>query len=136
MKLRIRANTLRLRLVRAEVDALLANGETREAMPALGGALDYVFALGAGDAPTAELKTSAAGAELRVTWPRAEAIAWAQDPRAVGMRATVALPAGADGKAGELSLLVEKDFPCLVVREGEDDSDAFARPEDLPPQTC
>jgi len=136
MKLRIRANTLRLRLVRAEVDQLLASGETREAMPALGGALDYVFALGDEAAASAELKTSAAGAELRVTWPRAEATAWAQDPRAVGMRATVALPAATTAAAGELSLLVEKDFPCLVVREGEDDSDAFARPEDLPPQTC
>lgn len=136
MKLRIRANTLRLRLMRAEVDQLLAAGETGESMPALGGALAYAFALGDGDAAIAELKTGAHGVELRVTWPRAEATAWAQDPREVGMRATVALPAGADGKAGEVSLLVEKDFPCLVVREGEDDSDAFARPEDLPPQTC
>ena len=136
MKLRIRANTLRLRLVRAEVDQLLASGETREAMPALGGALDYIFALGDEATASAELKTSAAGAELRVTWPRAEATAWAQDPRAVAMRATVALPATAASAAGELSLLVEKDFPCLVVREGEDDSDAFARPEDLPPAAC
>ncbi len=140
MKLRIRSNTLRLRLVRAEVDQLLASGETREAMPALGGALDYVFALGDVATATAALKTSDAGAELRVTWPRAEATAWAQDPRAVGMRATVALPATATATttaaAGELSLLVEKDFPCLVVREGEDDSDAFARPEDLPPAAC
>lgn len=136
MKLRIRANTLRLRLVRAEVDQLLTSGETREAMPALGGALDYVFALGDVATASAELKASAAGAELRVTWPRAEATAWAQDPRAVGMRATLALPATVTAAAGELSLLVEKDFPCLVVREGEDDSDAFARPEDLPPAAC
>jgi len=42
MKLRIRANTLRLRLMRAEVDQLLAAGETGEAMPALGGVLATV----------------------------------------------------------------------------------------------
>jgi hypothetical protein len=136
MKLRIRANTLRLRLMRAEVEQLLATGETGESMPALGGVLAYAFALGDGDAATAELKTGAHGVELRVTWPRAEATAWAQDPREVGMRATVALSAMGTAAAGELALLVEKDFPCLIVREGEDDSDAFARPEDLPPQTC
>lgn len=136
MKLRIRANTLRLRLVRAEVDELLSSGETREAMPALGGALDYVFALGDIAAATATLTTGTAGTELRVTWPRAAATAWAQDPRAVGMRALVSLPATATAAAGELSLLVEKDFPCLVVREGEDDSDAFARPEGTEAPAC
>ena len=45
MKLRIRANTLRLRLVRAEVDELLATGQTREVMPVPGAALAYAFVL-------------------------------------------------------------------------------------------
>ena len=140
MKLRIRANTLRLRLVRAEVDELLATGQTREVMPVPGAALAYAFALdeaaAVGSTPTTTLVTTATGAELRVTWPRAEAEAWARDPSAVSLRGKVALPAaGADAPA-ELSLLVEKDFPCLVVREGEDDSDAFARPEGTEAPAC
>ena len=135
MKLRIRANTLRLRLVRAEVDELLATGQTREAMPVPGAALGYAFALADDPAPATSLTTGAAGAELRVTWPRAEAEAWARDPSAVSLRGKVPLAAGT-AESTELSLLVEKDFPCLVVREGEDDSDAFARPEGTPAPAC
>jgi hypothetical protein len=132
MKLRIRANTLRLRLVRAEVEQLLADGETREAMAMPGAALGYALALREVGEPAATLTTGAGGAELRVLWPRAAVVAWANDPRAVSLRAVVTLAGTEPG----LSLLVEKDFPCLVDREGEDDSDAFARPEDQPPQTC
>lgn len=134
MKLRIRANTLRLRLVRAEVDELLATGQTREVMPVPGAALGYAFALAESAAPATALTTGADGAELRVTWPRAEAEAWARDPSAVSLRGKVALPGGTE--PAELALLVEKDFPCLVVREGEDDSDAFARPDGTSAPTC
>lgn len=125
MKLRIRGNTLRLRLTRPEVDAVVQGGEAREAMALPGGpALAYVFARGEAGLPAATLVTGTAGAELRVTWPRAAVLAWAQDNSAVSLRALLPLAGGEDA----LSLLVEKDFPCLVVREGEDDTHAFARP--------
>lgn len=136
MKLRIRANTLRLRLVRAEVDELLATGQTREAMPVPGASLGYAFALDDAATPGTTLTLQAAGAELRVTWPRAEAEAWARDPSAVSLRGKVTWSAAGVDQPAELSLLVEKDFPCLVVREGEDDSDAFARPDGTPSPTC
>jgi hypothetical protein len=125
MKLRIRGNTLRLRLTRPEVDAVVEGGEAREAMALPGGAaLTYVFARGEAGLPAATLVAGAAGAELRVTWPRAAVQAWAADNSAVSLRALLPLAGGEDA----LSLLVEKDFPCLVVREGEDDTPAFARP--------
>jgi len=49
---------------------------------------------------------------------------WAESEE-VGIAATVGLGDGA------LALLIEKDFPCLTTRPGEDDSDAFGRDRPL-----
>ena len=60
---------------------------------------------------------------VTVGLPRADAARWFA-PYEVGVRGELVLP---DGE--RLSLLIEKDFPCLTARPGEDDSDAFPRPE-------
>ena len=60
--------------------------------------------------------------EISVTIPRPLFEHWLE-PQEVGISAMQVL---ADGKS--LSILIEKDFPCLTPRTGEDDTDAFARP--------
>jgi hypothetical protein len=62
---------------------------------------------------------------LTVSLPPDAARRWGTSEE-VEIRATLPL----DG--GTLELLIEKDFPCLTARPGEDDSDAFRRDQPLP----
>jgi hypothetical protein len=117
VKLRIRGDSLRLRLTRGEVDQLRATDEVRETVRFGPRALDYVLRCAELDAPRARFEDDAIVVEL----PRAAAHAWA-DTDQVGIEAEQALDDGA------LRLLIEKDFKCLAPREGEDDSDAFPHP--------
>jgi hypothetical protein len=122
MKLRIRGNSLRLRLSRGEVTELADRGRIDDAI---------VF----GSSPEARLGYSAVcadgvsvlsarigAASIGVTLPASLARAWAASDD-VGLEAEQ--PIG-DGEV--LRLLVEKDFACLTARTGEDDGDAFPNP--------
>lgn len=117
MKLRVRGDSLRLRLTRAEVEQLRDTGEVRETVHFGPRALDYALASGEVAAPEARFE----GDCVLVTLPRALAQAWAISAQ-VGISAEQALD------SGSLQLLIEKDFKCLAPREGEDDSDAFPHP--------
>ena len=125
MKLRIRGDSVRLRLTRGDVQALLAAGVVEEAIhfPG-GGALHYRLTAAA---DCRELAASFAAATLTVALPADLARRWGASDE-VGIRAALALG------AGELDILIEKDFPCPTARPGEDDSDAFGR--DRPPRAC
>ena len=116
MKLRIRGDSVRLRLARGEVAQLLEAGvvEDLTRFPG-GGAFHYCLSTDAG-APG--IAASFAGARLTVSIPSALALAWGRSDE-VGIRAV--LPVGGN----ELAVLIEKDFPCPTGRPGEDDSDAF-----------
>lgn len=120
MKLRVRGNSIRLRLTRGEVAALADTGRVEDgaSFPG-GGRLGYVLA-SAADATA--LSASIEGATVIVTVPAAQARAWAEGDD-VGLEAEQALDGGAT-----LRVLVEKDFACLKPREGEDDADAFPHP--------
>jgi hypothetical protein len=118
VKLRIRADTLRLRLTRSEVDQLCERGRVAQAIHfGPDAALKYAVELGSGDRVQARYE----GATITVTLPRALALDWAAGDE-VGIFAVQPLP------EGELSLLIEKDFHCLVPR-GEQDDDAFPHPK-------
>lgn len=124
MKLRIRGNTLRLRLSRGEVNALAERGEVREGI-AFGSAaserLGYaIVALEEAEKTSARLSTGS----IEVLVPRALAREWAAN-ETVGFEADQALGAGLS-----LHILVEKDFACLTPRKGEDGADAFPNPND------
>ena len=123
MKLRIRGNTLRLRLTQGEVRQLRASGEVSDAVHfGPDRALHYALVAGEVDEPRARFE----GDRITVELPRASANAWA-DGDAVGIEHDQPLsPAGGDGEV--LALLIEKDFQCLAPRSGEDDSDAFPHP--------
>ena len=116
MKLRIRGDSVRLRLTRGEVKALLETGSVGEAtrFPA-GSAFQYRLTAAA-DCKEAGARFEAA--TLTVALPAELARQWGESDE-VGIRLALALT------HGELGILIEKDFPCLTARPGEDDSDAF-----------
>lgn len=120
MKLRIRDNSIRLRLTRGEVDALARDGRVASAVAFPGGArLEYAVLCAPGaQAPGAEYAASS----VRVTVPADEVRAWAGSDR---VSITGEQPLGGDAT---LAILVEKDFACLAPREAEDESDMFPHP--------
>jgi hypothetical protein len=126
MKLRIRGNTLRLRLARGEVNQLAETGEVREAVAFGSGATDRLgYAIVAsGDAAVTSARLS--GGSVEVIVPRALAREWAAN-ETVGFEAEQPVGGGLS-----LHILVEKDFACLTPRKGEDDTDAFPNPN----ETC
>ena len=86
---------------------------------------------GAGEALAYELRRVADG-EVGATFsdrcvsvrvPRPVVERWSQ-PEEVSINGEQALPGG-----GSLGILVEKDFQCLVPREGEDQSGLFRNPQ-------
>jgi hypothetical protein len=119
MKLRLRGNSLRLRLTQREVNDLVAVGSVEE-KTAFGpqALLAYAIAVGEGPSVSASFEAGA----IRVTVPLAEARSWATSDR-VGIEAEQATAGGEP-----LRLLIEKDFACLKPRTGEDDRDAFPNP--------
>ena len=125
MKLRIRDNSVRLRLTQTEVDALKTEGlvAARTEFPG-GRSLRYAV-----ESSPASITPNAAFSEncLTVRLPETVVLAWATTEQ-VSMRGEQPLD---DGEM--LSLLVEKDFQCLAPREGEDESDMFPHPEDAGP---
>lgn len=122
MKLRIRGDALRLRLSQGDLDTLVQTGVVGEAVH-FGGAVPQLrYELRAVDAASA-LAASFDGAAIVIEIPRAWVMRLSQTDE-VGVRGEQAI----DGTR-TLSLLVEKDFRCLVPREGEDDSDGFGRPD-------
>ena len=120
MKLRLRGNSLRLRLNRSEVADLVKTGALEEGVafgPRAEHRLVYAVGLvpgGAEAAPTASLE----GARVLVQLPQAAALIWAEG-------AGVGLYGETDWG---LKIAVEKDFKCLEPRIHEDESDAFDHP--------
>jgi hypothetical protein len=120
MKLRLRGNTIRLRLSRGEVDALTRTHRVEEAVH-FGGGVAFVYAL-VSSAEAEGLDARFEGSRLTVIAPAKLAISWAQGEE-VGMSGERALDGGEP-----LRILVEKDFACVRPREGEDESDMFPHP--------
>ena len=121
MKLRIRDNSIRLRLMRAEVDELRSNGIVAAHTQFPGGrTLRYcVESSPASVNPAAFFSES----EIAVRLPETMVLAWATTEQ-VSIRGDQVL---VDGET--LSILVEKDFVCLTGRDDEDESDMFPHPE-------
>ncbi len=121
MKLRIRKNSLRLRLQQHEVKQLVAAGavidETCFGKETLRNSIEI-------SADVSAMCADFASNTIRFRVPMAAALHWANSDE-VGMLAEQVTP------AGPLLLLIEKDFACLQPRDPslrEDDSDAFMNP--------
>jgi len=117
MKLRIRGNSLRLRLTRSEVEKLKLEEKIEERVNFPGGEfLTYRLALA--DVLYATLSHHT----LQVDIPRKEGLEWIYSEEISLEEQTLA------ANGDELRILVEKDLQCLTERVGEDDSDAFPNP--------
>jgi len=125
VKLRIRDNSVRMRLTQTEVDTLKTEGlvAARTEFPG-GRSLRYAV-----ESSPASITPNAYFSEntLTVRLPETVVLAWATTEQ-VSMRGEQPLDDG-----DTLSLLVEKDFQCLAPRDGEDESDMFPHPEDAGP---
>lgn len=121
MKLRIRGNSLRLRLTRTEVEDFGRDGEVADRVE-LGGGTALTYRLlrdGAADAADVDYEHG----RITVRLPAPAAKSWAQTDQ-VSLSSERPL----EGE-NALRILVEKDFACLKPREGEDESDMFPHPE-------
>jgi hypothetical protein len=121
MKLRIKGNSLRLRLTRSEVVNLLDAGHIEETIhfsPEEQSRLTYSLRVEP-DLTSATLRYQRP--EVVVVLPTKEATTWAQGSQ-VGIYATVDL-----GPRGTLDLIVEKDFACVDGSDA-DNLDTFPNP--------
>jgi hypothetical protein len=121
MKLRIKGESLRLRVSRSDLERLMRDGRIEESIHfgSLPGA-QWTYALEL-DAHESAISMRYAGSEVAVILSNSEAKNWV-DTDAVGIYGEVR------GGAGSLELIVEKDFACLD-RGGEENADAFPNPQ-------
>jgi hypothetical protein len=121
MKLRIRGDSVRLRLTRGELDRLSADQVVTDACHFGAARLDYRVVR---DPDATEPVADFIDQTIQVRLPLAQVDHWIRTETAVSMEGSQALPDG----AGHLRILVEKDFACLQPRTGEDESDMFPHP--------
>lgn len=120
MKLRIKGDSLRLRLSQSEVRALDEQG-TVENQIRFGGGRALTYRLRRDPGANA-LAASFANNLVEVRVPDRAALDWC---RSAEVTLAGSQPIAPD--AG-LRITVEKDFACRIAREGEDESDNFPNP--------
>ena len=121
MKLRILGNSLRIRLSQSEVRQLETQGSVNELVEFGAGSQILTYSLAANPDlvnPNASFNDHKVLIELPQGW----IAGWEKDDR-VGFNEELQIQ---EGKT--LKLTVEKDFKCLTVRPGEDESDNFPNP--------
>jgi len=120
MKLRIKGDSLRLRLTKGEVSQLAESGVVEDRVRfGAGAALVYRLRT---DAAANDITASFAQGAVEVQLPDKSAKQWASSNE-VTLAGNQPL-----GAADELRIVVEKDFACLAPRENEDESDNFENP--------
>ena len=116
MKLRIKGNTLRLRLTQTEVDTI-ATGEVIDKTQFPGGK-ELVYKIVKGNGFDAQFANDVVLIQL----PSNEVDEWASsDQVTIGFTSPL-------GDNEILDIAVEKDFQCLTERPKEDESDMFPNP--------
>jgi hypothetical protein len=121
MKLRIRGDSIRLRLKRGEVAELAAGKSVAEETHFPDSVLTYRLDVSEGN----NIEASFAGGNLVVSLPSSKALGWVTNDE-VSLTDTQSLANGAT-----LTLLIEKDFECLDPghgRDEEDDADSYPHP--------
>ena len=120
MKLRIRGNSLRLRLRQGEVRRLVDEGMVEERTEFGPGSSPLVYALRADDVPCVAAVFEAG--RIVVTVPRRAARRWASSDQ-VGVEGSQSA-----GEGGTLRILVEKDFECSDAPADESQDGAYPNP--------
>lgn len=122
MKLRFRANSLRLRVNRREVEALAHGRHLRERIHFPGSELTYTLE----PSPATAAHASFDGHLIRILAPAAELERWASDD-------SIGLYFDLETAHEPLRLLIEKDLECVEGAPEEYDPDAFSRSA---PKSC
>lgn len=122
MKLRVKNNSVRLRLTRGEVARFNDSGRVEEAIEfGIEPHQRFVYALEFG----AETETTRAIFEnnrITVFVPKTQAEKWTQTAR-IGIETEQTI-----GGGKTLRILIEKDFACLEPRAGDEDADTYSHP--------
>lgn len=119
MKIRIRGNSVRIRVSQTELEHLAEHGVAEDRIRFGPGAeLAYRVCV----VPNGEVRAALADGAITVEVPRAAVESWL-DPSEVSIRGEQPIGAG-----DALKILVEKDFACLAPREDEDQADLFPNP--------
>lgn len=118
MKIRIKGNSLRLRLTQSEVDKFSSEGRVSDSIQFGDKQLIYALQAEARNDVVANFN----GEFITVAVPQKEAQKWASTEQ-VGISGNQSIESGK-----KLELLIEKDFQCLIPRS-EDESDLFENPK-------
>ena len=121
MKLRIRDNSIRLRLSKTEVDTVNSDGLVRGQVQ-FAGSNSFTYVLESSPA-TVKPEAHFSNNVLTVRIPQLDVKQWAESERV-----SISSEQNLDEKE-HLKILVEKDFACLAPREGEDESDLYPHPD-------
>ncbi len=127
MKLRIRGNSLRLRVSRTELTRIAEQGVAEDAIRFAPGTQ---WTYGIEVRPGGDVGVQFGAQALRVLLPKARVERWLDD-REVAIEGQQPV-----GNGETLRILVEKDFTCLAPRAGEDDSDLFVNPQQAKGARC
>lgn len=119
MKIRIKGNTVRLRLTQSEVRQLSETGTVTETTPFGPTTFSYQVAM---HPDIGNLQANYTENRIVLLVPETMGKTWFQDEK-VGFENQMALPDG-----NTLHLLLEKDFTCLENRS-EDESDNYPNPK-------
>ncbi len=123
MKLRIKGNSVRLRLTQSEVAEFAENGKFEDRTefgvePAQ--SLSYAVIAESG---AEEISANFENGRISIIIPQTIAENWSQTEQ-TAVSAEQNLPSGKT-----LRILIEKDFACLTPRPEEDDSDNYPHPK-------
>jgi hypothetical protein len=123
MKIRIKGNSVRIRLIRSEVNELATGGQLAETTEFPSG--NFTYSLQAKEGIT-HLEADFSNGNMAIYIPASLPAPWAANEQ-VGFEHHLDL-----GHNRSLYLLIEKDFKCLDAPPHEDQSDNF----DNPHKTC
>jgi hypothetical protein len=122
VKLRIKGDSLRLRLAQGEMRTLAERGEVEDRVSFAGGApLRYKVRV---DNNNQYMSASYKDNLIEILVPKVLAERWC-------VTELVTLSATETTASGELRIVLEKDWACLAPREGEDESDNFPHPSSI-----
>ena len=122
MKIRIKGNSIRLRLSQGDVAEFARNGKVEERTEFGGSSQSFVYSIVA-ESGAEKISARFENGRISISVPQAVAENWRQTEED-GISGEQELPTGKT-----LRILIEKDFACLAPRAGEDETDNFPHPE-------